>query len=283
MILLAAPAIRAGTGSDLERARALFTEALADEEAGRAEIALGKFQQVQGVRDTAQVEYRIGTCLETLGRRRTALMAYDRSTRLGRGDAEAADVVASANDRIAKLATTMGKLSLDVHGTTAGVAVQVDGQAIDGEEVKSDIVLDPGPHTVDIMAPAMKPSHSNVTVDAGKRVVLSVELAPEPRPPTLSYTRRNLGIGMLAGGAALGIGAGVTLLVRQNLIDTIKSDCPGLMCPAALHDSIESMRSTATALMPLAITLGVVAIVAGGIGGLLIGLGPTRVTIGGTF
>ena len=260
----------------------MFAEALGDQEAGRTEVALGKFRRVADVRDTAQVEYRIGTCLETLGQRRAALIAYDHSTRLGRGDAEAVDVVASANDHIAKLATSMGKLSLDVRGAKDAVTVQVDGQPIDSEEVHSDIVLEPGPHAVAVTAPLMKPAYAKVTVEQAQRVVLDVELVPET-PPRPSYARRNLGIGLLAGGAAVGIGVGVTLLVRQNLIDTIKSDCPGDVCPTALHDSVESMRSTATALMPLAITLGVVAIVAGGIGGLLIGLGPTRVTVGGTF
>jgi hypothetical protein len=56
--------------SDLDRARALFAEALSDQEAGRTAMALEKYRRVAEVRDTAQVEYRIGTCLEGLGSRR---------------------------------------------------------------------------------------------------------------------------------------------------------------------------------------------------------------------
>jgi hypothetical protein len=210
-------------------------------------------------------------------------VAYDRSTRLGRGDTQAADVVASANEHIASLAGVMGKLSLDLRGATvADVDVEVDGEKIAPDEVRSDVVVEPGPHRVDIAGRSLQPAHSSVSVEQGHRVVLTIELKPAARFER-SYTRRNVGIGLIAGGGAVGIGAIVTLLVRQNLIDTIQSDCPGNVCPASLHDSIESMRSTATALMPLAVILGGVGIVAGGIGITLVALGPTSVTIGGTF
>lgn len=288
--MLAAAPCAATTETDLERARTLFNEALADQQAGRIDVALDEFKRVAAVRDTSQVEYRIGTCLEALGRKRPALLAYDRSARLGRGESQASDVVASANERIGALAATMGKLALDVHAPqpVTELSVRVDGEPIDAEEVRSDVVLEPGTHAVDVSAASMKPSHANVVVEPARRVVLAIELSPEtppppPPPPPVSYTRRNVGIAFLAAGGAVGIGAGITLIVRESLIGTIQSDCPNDVCPLALHDSVESMRSTATALMPLAVALGAVAFVAAGIGGLLVALGPTHVTVGGTF
>src|ERR1700733_8556393 len=64
---------------DLAAARALFAEALRDEEASRFPEALEKFRRVRAVRDTAAVEYRIGSCYEGLGRRAAAYDAFRRA------------------------------------------------------------------------------------------------------------------------------------------------------------------------------------------------------------
>src|SRR5689334_4421074 len=123
--LLSAAGARAQT-PELDRARATFGEALVDQEAKRYAVALDKFRHVAEVRDTPQVEYRIGMCLEALGERRAAIVAYDHAAHLGRGDAQAQDVVTAANDHIATLATDMGKLGITAHGADAP-DVRIDG------------------------------------------------------------------------------------------------------------------------------------------------------------
>src|ERR1700733_11973829 len=60
----------------LAAARALFGEALVAEQAGRFAEALEKFERVRAVRDTASVEYRIGSCHEGLGEPAPAVRAY---------------------------------------------------------------------------------------------------------------------------------------------------------------------------------------------------------------
>ena len=59
----------------LAPARALFAQALRDQEAQRFSEALEKFQRVRAVRDTASIEYRIGACFEGLGQRPPAFVA----------------------------------------------------------------------------------------------------------------------------------------------------------------------------------------------------------------
>src|SRR6478609_1699825 len=113
-VALLLPRIGFAQTPDLDKARAMFGEALADQDAKRYAVALDKFRHVADVRDTAQVEYRIGSCLEALGERRAAVVAYDHAAHLGRGDAQAQDVVASANEHIATLANDMGKLGITV-------------------------------------------------------------------------------------------------------------------------------------------------------------------------
>jgi hypothetical protein len=58
----------------LDAARKLFADALRDEENGDFVSALEKFGRVRSVRDTASIEYRVGTCYEGLGKR-TARMS----------------------------------------------------------------------------------------------------------------------------------------------------------------------------------------------------------------
>jgi len=263
---------------ELDRARATFTEALADQEAGHADVALAKFRRVAEVRDTSQVEYRIGACLEALGQRRRALVAYDRSVRLGRGDAHAEDVVASANEHIATLASSMGKLAL-VTDSASQLDVRVDGEVISADELHAPLLLEPGQHTVDVTAAGKKPTHANVVLERAQRINLTVALADDetPSPPLPpSHTRRDVGIVFLGTAGAFAIGTGLSLWGRQNTIDIIKTDCPGDTCAISRQSEIEGLRSTANALGPVAIALGSAAVVAAGVGIVLVALGARR-------
>jgi hypothetical protein len=188
--------------------------------------------------------------------------------------------VTSANEHISTLAASMGKLAIVVHGADSP-QVHIDGDPIGEGELRGAVVLEPGNHAVDVSAAGKKPAHTSVAIERGVRVDLSVDLVPDAPPPQAppSYTRRNVGIVLLGVAGAVGIGAGVALLVRQNTIDTIKADCPnqsGLnVCPITLHDQIESMRATAGTLGPVALTMGAIGIATAAVGAVLIALGPT--------
>jgi hypothetical protein len=265
---------------DLDRARALFAEALRDEDAGRVAVALEKFRAVATTRDTAQVEYRIAACLESLGQKRAALVAYDRATHVGRGDATAADVVASANEHVAALASRMGKIHIAVHGSSSP-AVSVDGVRIADEELASAVTLEPGEHIIDVSAADAKPAHSTVVVVQGQRGEVVIDLAPniranEPVIASSSYARRNVGLAVGATGLAIALVAGVMLVVRESLIGQIETTCPNDVCPISQHDSIESMRSEAVTLGPVAAVVGGVGAAAVLVGGVLALLGPQR-------
>ena len=96
----------------LAGARALFSEALRDEEAGRLSDALQKFERVREVRDTAPVEYRIGSCNEGLGKPVAAYVAYRDAIALGQDDANSLDVVRGALDRLDALGHHVARLIL---------------------------------------------------------------------------------------------------------------------------------------------------------------------------
>jgi hypothetical protein len=96
----------------LAAARALFVEALHDEEAGRFADALEKFERVRAVRDTPAIEYRIGTCHEGLGEPVPAYRAYLAAQALGRADPQSADITHAASDRLDALSKDVARLTL---------------------------------------------------------------------------------------------------------------------------------------------------------------------------
>jgi hypothetical protein len=134
-----------------------------------------------------------------------------------------------------------------------------------------------------VTAPHMKPTRANVTLTRGKKLDLTVDLVaerpieppPPPPPPPVSHKRQFIGVALIGVGAAFAIGAGVSLFVRNDLIDTIKSDCPSNTCFEFQRNEIENMRSNANTLAPLAAVLGGVALAAAGVGLTLVVMGPT--------
>src|SRR3954463_7695150 len=88
----ARPAV-AETAKEIIEARRLFSEALHDEEGKHFDVALEKFRRVQGVRDTIAIRYRIGACLEGLGRLHEASEAFAQVARGGTGAADDAEIL----------------------------------------------------------------------------------------------------------------------------------------------------------------------------------------------
>lgn len=278
--VLVAGRASAQTSDDSERARVLFAEALADQDAGRPGVALEKFRRVATARDTAQVEYRIATCLEALGQRRAALTAYDRAAHLGRGEVHAEDVVASANEHVTALALHMGKVHVVVHGVPRA-EVKIDGANVSDDELASSVALEPGEHVVDVSSPGGLSTRTHVTVAEGQRRELAIDLKPDAPPTTteVSWVRRDVGLAVGGVGLACVIGAGVTLLVRKSLIDDIVSNCPGNVCPTSTHDSVESMRAEALTLGPVAAVIGSIGLATLAVGGVLVALGGQKRTV----
>src|SRR5579859_4223112 len=173
----------------LAGARALFAEALRDEEAGRFGEALEKFERVRAVRDTASIEYRIGSCYEGLGQPVPAYRAYLSAQTLGAGDPQAADVSHAAAVRSDALARKLARLTLIMpNPAPTDAEVRID----DGVVATADpIPLAPGRHVVAATASGAVPFRSEIALAVGAQVALTVVLEPphaapiEPPPPAV--------------------------------------------------------------------------------------------------
>lgn len=279
-----------GDASDeLAGARATFAEALRDEEAKRFAAALEKFRRVRAVRDTAAVEYRMGTCYEGLGLGVDAYTAYREATRLGKDDPRNAEVVAASADRLHALDKHLASLTLSLPAEApANTEVRVDDRAIPSASLQDAVVLEPGTHVVTALAPASTPSRSEIVLPEGAHVSLTIPLgrpAPPPPPPTAPVapsavpdgsapsrqgdgssapaspggTLQAAGWLAVAGGGALLVAGGVVWALRENDIGKLNGACPGGTCPPGSdEDGLTSTRNRALTEGPVAIGLGAV-------------------------
>ncbi|HEY6462958.1 MAG TPA: hypothetical protein VIY73_22465, partial [Polyangiaceae bacterium] len=126
-VALQAARARAQSDDDLAAARRLFADAVADQEAKRFDTALEKFRRIDAVKDTANVRYRIASCLEALGKRAEALTNYQAAERLGAGEQGSADVVHAASARASDIDRVLPRLVVVLPADAPpGTQVRVD-------------------------------------------------------------------------------------------------------------------------------------------------------------
>lgn len=270
----------AAADDDLAAARTLFFDALRDEQAGRFADAVEKFQRVRAVRDTASVEYRIGTCYDALGRRAAAYGAFQAALARSQGGARNADIAEASRERLQALSLHVALLTLQVPDhATQDLEVRVDDTVIARDALREPIVLAPGSHVISTAVHGGAPTRSELVLSEGAHVAFSLPTVAEPpiapqsetqgrTPPPAAPARppaqadRLPGWIAIASGAALLTGAGALLWVRNDQIAMLDHDCPGGICPPGSdRSSLESTRSRALVEGPAALALGGVGVV----------------------
>jgi len=303
-VVLHATTAAAQTAEELAIARKTFAQGVADEEAKRFEAALEEFRQVAAVRDTANVRFRIASCLEALGRMAEALANYDAAVFIGEGDQAAADAVRASRARAVQLDRVVARLTL-VFATppTAGVEVRVDDTRIDPARLRDPIALDSGHHSVSATAPGMESFRTGVTLPEGGQVSITVELRPlttgelrevpaptpgesheapapaKPSQPRSTPTASYVAFGI---GGALAVGSVVSLVLRAVNVAMLTGDCKKsstaggpLKCPAVRFADYKAAHDAAQVQGPLGIGLAVGAAVAAGVGVWLVVSAPS--------
>jgi hypothetical protein len=279
------PTARAQTDDELAGARQLFARGVEDEQAKRFDVALEEFRRVAAVKETANVRYRIATCLEALGRAAEALENYEAAVRLGQDDKQAADTVKAAGDHAAALQRIVPTVRVVLPADTPpGAQVTVDDAPVDPRRLQEPLPVDQGHHTIAVTAPGRAPYRTGLTLSEGARVTITAELPPVPAtPPTPASSasvtpvaplpsRTAVPYVLLGVGAVLAVGSVVSLVLRAGNLSTINADCPnpapggGLACPQSLEGEVNSARNAAQVEGPLGVALGIgagVAVAAG--------------------
>lgn len=255
----------------LAEGRKVFAEALDDEEHGRLTSALAKYRQVQTIRDTIPIRFRIAATLESLGRLREAAEAYGATTRLTPTGKADEDVVSAARTHADTATAKIGHLQLVVQGRDAReVEVTVDGDLVATDGL-ADVRVDPGRHVVAASAPGSRPFRNELVVGEGQRPIVTIAVGPST-PPAPEEGLRHVSesppssmrtVGYVVGGigAALAIGGGVVLGLRSSAISDLEEACPAGACPRAREGELNDTRDRAVTFGPLGVGL----LVAGGV------------------
>jgi hypothetical protein len=263
----------------------VFAEALRQEEAKNFPAALAKFREVQAIKDTAPIRYRIARCLAGVGRLREAEALYRNLLKPPvASSSEDAELEKAGRAEADALATRIPTLSvLPPPGGTLDPTLEVslDGAALDMRSMPWRV--DPGEHTI-TMRQGAQVSTSRLTLTEGSRSELNAPPVAKSAPAAESKavagkpnggTQRT--VGYIAGGAGLafGIAAIATLAMRESAISDLETACPGGVCPASRRQELESTRDRASALGPVTAVLGGLAVVGLGTGVTLVLTAPS--------
>lgn len=270
----------AQTDAEIQQARELFQEAFKDEQEKRFDVALEKFRRVAQVKESAQVRYRIASCLEALNRLREARDAYRAcaamKASLPTKDQAVADACAEKALAVDK---KVPKLIVSISGASppADARVTVDGAPVPtGRPVEQD----PGEHTVQGTATGMKPFEQKVTLpDNGSQIPATVAFeavgqTTAPTGPEDPNKDKNGGgggktlgwVALVAGGALMVTGAAL-LFVREGVIDDINAMCPDPNnCDPVNEPAYNDKADTANLYLPLGVGLTAVGAIAAGFG-----------------
>lgn len=256
---LACPALAAPPQASpaVAEARALFTEALGDEEAARWSAALDKYRRVQALRDTSPVRFRIALCTMKLGHlsdaRALFLQTVD-GTQVPA--AEDPQVGAASREAAAELATHLGYVRIDGPASQGNEKlVRVDGQNWSGAGMRE---VDPGAHV--LLVQADDGTAREVPFTVGKQETRTVRLydgqtkgrapsvaAAPSRPVSEPLPRWPGYVGLGAGGALVAAGA-VMLAMRESHVDAVTERCAGGVCAVGDRSFVEGQRDKAGAL-----------------------------------
>ncbi len=273
-----APVVMAQQPEEVERARAQFQRAIELEQAGDYAGALKLFRRVGQVKMTPQVRYHIATCEENLGKMVAALGGYRLALQRSEGMhpgfiQEVKQSIAYLEERIPRLLVRRGQ------GAEAA-AIELDGVELGDKSIGSKIPLDPGPHTVQAMAPGYKDYSQTVMLAEGEVEELTLELEPEkrseperpaPEPPPQQDPEPPKGYGFapfITGGAGIAVAAtgGILLGVSQGRVARAKELCGGTTMCEHLGDTDPEAWNEVRDLQRTARNLEMAGWVTGGVG-----------------
>jgi hypothetical protein len=228
--------------TDTAAAQALFSDARKLMNAGNYTDACPKLEESENLDPGMGTLYNLGDCYEHVGRTASAWGAFDEVA----NEAKASQQPAREQDARARAAALVGSLShmtIDAKAVQdlAGVEVSRDGTAVGTPQWGLSIPVDPGEHTIVVLANGKKTWTTKITVAAREAKVVSLpaledtpavaqprNLAdyPKDKPTNDGKTQRTVGL-IVAGVGVVALATGVvfTLISKNQESNSNNNDC----------------------------------------------------------
>jgi hypothetical protein len=252
VLAAAAPARAEPTAEERTQAEALFRDAKKLMQRGKIPEACEKLAASYKIDPVGGTLLNLAMCHEVEGKTATAWTEFNEALSLakkqGRKDRQKA-----ASEHIAALEARLSRVTITIppSSNAAGIALKIDGVAVEAAAIGTPIPLDPGDHVVSAIAPEKKPWETKITLREGQRQELVVPAlesnAPAPPPPPERAIRwqKPVGFAALGVGAVL-LGVGTFFGVRaMSLGTTVSTECPENACSPSGWKALGDGRTAA--------------------------------------
>ncbi len=241
--------------------------------------ALPIFERVAEATKSPNAYLYVGHCLDKLGRYVEAHRAFSATLKaiLAQPDEKYEATREAALARLAALSQRVAKLVVSLTDTPPGVAVTVDGRALDDAQLGTALVLDAGQHEVIARADGMQSVTRGISLQLGEEKTLAIALRPTHQPSAVRTVvlapagnpaagRLKL-LGFVAAGVGVaGLGAfTVTGLQAKGIHDELKAACGGSGCSDAAHQSDIQRGKSLQTLANVGLAVGAAGVLSGGI------------------
>lgn len=216
-------------------------------------LACTAFEQSHAADPAIGTQLNIALCYEEWGKIASAYRAYLEAEKLAKEKKDKR--AAGARKKVDELAEKSPKLVFDLPANADPSTILLfDDKQLEIAKLADDLLVDPGPHTLEIRVPNRPAKKQEIGAVAGERKRIPIEL-PEAEapavelPPNVIVTtprrkgRLYGGIALSVGGAAaIGIASIVALAARQDYANAV-GDCPGGVCATReAYDATQDAR-----------------------------------------
>jgi hypothetical protein len=172
----AAPLHAEPSAAQIETAKRMFAEAAELEASEQWDQAILKLRQALTIKETPGLRFHLAYCEEQLGHLQTALIQYDRASELFLLGNAAPDVAERIDPARASLRERIPTLELQILPKNAEASVRLDGIELSGEALTRPVPLDPGGHTLDVVADGFRDWTLKLQLKERDRKKVSVKL-----------------------------------------------------------------------------------------------------------
>jgi hypothetical protein len=284
-----APARAAGAdepavGAD-SAAKAKFADALKLYKSGNVAEALPLFREVAESTRSPNAELYVGYCLAQTAKRTDAYRAFALVLKQisEHPDEKYEPTREAAETQLAILNVRLAKLVILIADVPPGVAVTLDGVAVEEKTLGSSIVVEPGTHHIEASATGLSPVRRDVSLEGGELKTLNLSLkkteqaqssplAPAPAaspaatsgPPEDKHPIRTAGYVTGAVGVAGVAVFAITGLMAKSTFNTLDRECGAAGCSDSGHQNDIDRGKSLQTIANVGLVVGVVGLVGGG-------------------